>query len=105
MILRARSTKLKGSNNNNVFKKHVTKVIRKNLNPVWNENVTWVFGDPVHSLEFEVKDRDKFGNSDAIGEYNMGKHLSLSFSFSVRLSLSLCLCACVAMHDRSIRVY
>ncbi|CAI9087109.1 OLC1v1021101C1 [Oldenlandia corymbosa var. corymbosa] len=44
-----------------------TKVINSCLNPVWNEEFSFPFSEPVGSLELEVFDKDRFKADDKMG--------------------------------------
>lgn len=45
-----------------------TKVIRKNLNPVWDENFRFVVGDLGDELTISVLDEDKYFSDDFVGQ-------------------------------------
>ncbi|ORX78795.1 hypothetical protein BCR32DRAFT_246911 [Anaeromyces robustus] len=66
---------------------HKTKVIKKNLNPVWNEECTIPFdretSDPI--ISFIIKDSNKFGKSVDIGnvEFNINSILFSTGQISV----------------------
>ncbi|KAL6056000.1 phosphatidylserine decarboxylase [Balamuthia mandrillaris] len=54
---------------------HKTKVIKKSLNPVFNESFTFSLSEPHHdyknqTLNVEVRDKDFFG-SDALGQVDI----------------------------------
>ncbi|KAJ6792041.1 GTPase activating protein 1-like [Iris pallida] len=44
-----------------------TKVIKKNVNPVWNEELTLCVEDPTLPVRLEVFDRDRFSADDPMG--------------------------------------
>lgn len=44
-----------------------TKVINSNLNPVWNEELTFTLNEPVGTLYLEVFDKDRFKADDEMG--------------------------------------
>src|SRR3989338_551637 len=53
-----------------------TKVIKKNLNPVWNEEFIFDLENPkLDSIQFVVKDHDRFSKDDPLGQAKI-----LSFS-------------------------
>eukprot|EP00268_Persea_americana_P043610 TRINITY_DN4388_c0_g2_i1.p1 TRINITY_DN4388_c0_g2~~TRINITY_DN4388_c0_g2_i1.p1 ORF type:complete len:305 (-),score=58.99 TRINITY_DN4388_c0_g2_i1:245-1159(-) len=45
-----------------------TRVIKSNLNPVWNERLMLSIPDPVPPLKLQVYDKDKFSADDRMGE-------------------------------------
>ncbi|XP_030536863.1 protein C2-DOMAIN ABA-RELATED 2-like [Rhodamnia argentea] len=45
-----------------------TRVVRKNLNPEWNENLTLLVTDPDLPVKLEVYDRDRFSRDDKMGD-------------------------------------
>lgn len=45
-----------------------TRVIKSNLNPVWNERLMLSIPDPVPPLKLQVYDKDRFSNDDRMGE-------------------------------------
>eukprot|EP00252_Welwitschia_mirabilis_P002775 TRINITY_DN12762_c0_g1_i1.p1 TRINITY_DN12762_c0_g1~~TRINITY_DN12762_c0_g1_i1.p1 ORF type:complete len:162 (-),score=39.60 TRINITY_DN12762_c0_g1_i1:102-587(-) len=45
-----------------------TRVIRSNLNPVWNEELLLSVPDPTPPLQVEVFDKDTFSADDSMGE-------------------------------------
>ncbi|KAK1291195.1 putative ADP-ribosylation factor GTPase-activating protein AGD11 [Acorus calamus] len=45
-----------------------TRVIKRNLNPVWNERLMLSIPNPVPPLKVEVYDKDKFSADDRMGE-------------------------------------
>jgi len=47
--------------------KHKTHVIKKTLNPVWNEEFELKLRDSIETLEFHVWDHDLFGRNDPLG--------------------------------------
>lgn len=53
----------------------VTKTMRKNLNPTWNEETSFVFFEPCKEVEFEVWDWDQNTSPDSMGKISvkMGK--------------------------------
>ncbi|XP_071722550.1 protein C2-DOMAIN ABA-RELATED 11 [Rutidosis leptorrhynchoides] len=44
-----------------------TKVIHKNLNPIWHEDLSFSLTEPVEVLNLEVFDRDRFKSDDKMG--------------------------------------
>ncbi|XP_078431603.1 GTPase activating protein 1-like [Wolffia australiana] len=44
-----------------------TKVIKRNLNPEWNEDLTLYVIDPSHPIKLEVFDKDTFSRDDPMG--------------------------------------
>ncbi|CAA3033624.1 C2-DOMAIN ABA-RELATED 4-like [Olea europaea subsp. europaea] len=45
-----------------------TRVVRKNLNPEWNEELTLTIADPNLPIKLEVYDRDTFSQDDKMGD-------------------------------------
>ena len=45
-----------------------TRVIKKNLNPEWNEELTLTIADPNHPIKLQVYDRDTFTLDDKMGD-------------------------------------
>ncbi|XP_022771934.1 protein C2-DOMAIN ABA-RELATED 4-like [Durio zibethinus] len=45
-----------------------TRVIKKNLNPEWNEDLTLTVADPNLPVKLEVYDRDRFSFDDKMGD-------------------------------------
>ncbi|XP_022862629.1 protein C2-DOMAIN ABA-RELATED 5-like [Olea europaea var. sylvestris] len=45
-----------------------TRVVRKNLNPEWNEELTLTIADPNLPIKLEVYDRDTFSRDDKMGD-------------------------------------
>ncbi|XP_038985637.1 C2 and GRAM domain-containing protein At1g03370-like isoform X1 [Phoenix dactylifera] len=45
-----------------------TKVVKKNLNPVWNEEFSFLVGDPSEELTVYVLDEDKIFSDDFLGQ-------------------------------------
>ncbi|KAK8961993.1 putative ADP-ribosylation factor GTPase-activating protein AGD11 [Platanthera guangdongensis] len=45
-----------------------TRVVKSNLNPVWNEQVMFSIPDPVPPLRLQVYDKDTFSTDDRMGE-------------------------------------
>ncbi|XP_010032686.2 protein C2-DOMAIN ABA-RELATED 2 [Eucalyptus grandis] len=45
-----------------------TRVVRKNLNPEWNENLTLSVADPDLPVKLAVYDRDRFSLDDKMGD-------------------------------------
>ncbi|PKA46625.1 putative ADP-ribosylation factor GTPase-activating protein AGD13 [Apostasia shenzhenica] len=45
-----------------------TRVIKKNVNPEWNEELTLIVEDPALPVKLEVYDRDRFSFDDPMGE-------------------------------------
>ncbi|KAG6382797.1 hypothetical protein SASPL_157494 [Salvia splendens] len=45
-----------------------TRVVKKNLNPEWNEELTLTVADPNQSIKLQVYDRDTFTLDDKMGD-------------------------------------
>ncbi|XP_020672803.1 probable ADP-ribosylation factor GTPase-activating protein AGD11 isoform X2 [Dendrobium catenatum] len=45
-----------------------TRVVKSNLNPVWNERVMFSIPDPIPPLKLQVYDKDTFSTDDKMGE-------------------------------------
>ncbi|KAL8472729.1 hypothetical protein ACS0TY_029161 [Phlomoides rotata] len=45
-----------------------TRVVKKNLNPEWNEELTLTITDPNHPIKLQVYDRDIFTLDDKMGD-------------------------------------
>ncbi|XP_042457307.1 GTPase activating protein 1-like [Zingiber officinale] len=45
-----------------------TRVIKHNINPVWNEDLTLSVGDPSAPVRLEVYDKDTFSRDDPMGD-------------------------------------
>uniref|UniRef100_A0A2P2LN77 C2 domain-containing protein n=1 Tax=Rhizophora mucronata TaxID=61149 RepID=A0A2P2LN77_RHIMU len=44
-----------------------TRVVKQNLNPEWNESLTFAIGDPNLPVRLEVYDKDTFSRDDKMG--------------------------------------
>jgi len=49
----------------------VTKTMKKTLDPVWNEETSFVFFEPCKEVEFEVWDWDKNSSPDSMGKVTL----------------------------------
>ncbi|XP_006843797.2 GTPase activating protein 1 [Amborella trichopoda] len=45
-----------------------TRVIKRNTNPTWNENLTLVVSNPIMPIKFRVYDKDTFSRDDKMGD-------------------------------------
>lgn len=45
-----------------------TRVVKKNLNPEWNENLTLFVSDQIFPVKLAVYDRDRFSRDDKMGD-------------------------------------
>ncbi|XAR51460.1 hypothetical protein NMG60_11006096 [Bertholletia excelsa] len=45
-----------------------TRVVKKNVNPVWDEDLTLAVTDPDHPIKLEVYDKDTFSLDDKMGD-------------------------------------
>ncbi|KMZ59026.1 hypothetical protein ZOSMA_70G00400 [Zostera marina] len=44
-----------------------TRVVKRNVNPIWNEDLTLSISDPTHPIRVEVYDKDTFSFDDPMG--------------------------------------
>ncbi|CDP08488.1 unnamed protein product [Coffea canephora] len=59
-----------------------TRVVRKNVNPEWNEDLTLSIADPSIPIKLQVFDKDTFSLDDKMGDDKRIRH-----SFSIYLNL------------------
>eukprot|EP01018_Ginkgo_biloba_P006546 Gb_36351 [translate_table: standard] len=45
-----------------------TRVIKSNLNPVWNEELSLAISDPTQPLKLQVMDKDRFSADETLGD-------------------------------------
>ncbi|KAL6957006.1 Protein C2-DOMAIN ABA-RELATED 4 [Sarracenia purpurea var. burkii] len=45
-----------------------TRVVKKNINPQWNEDLTLTVSDPNHRIKLSVFDKDTFSKDDKMGD-------------------------------------
>uniref|UniRef100_A0A0C9RN45 TSA: Wollemia nobilis Ref_Wollemi_Transcript_9548_835 transcribed RNA sequence n=1 Tax=Wollemia nobilis TaxID=56998 RepID=A0A0C9RN45_9CONI len=48
-----------------------TRVVKKNLNPVWDEELTLSVPDPTPPLKLQVMDKDRFSKDESLGEADL----------------------------------